>query len=237
MADIAKLLEGLAAVAWPVIFILLIFLFRPAVAALIESARSRKFTLKLGGQELTMEEASAQQRNFIADLQTQVIEIRSAIERGVQPANIVLDVTRVRTPPVAGAVLWVDDQPKNNSYFVQQLSDKGISVDLALTTSEGLRLFDKKSSYGVVISDMGRIENGTYKSTAGLELLREIRGRNKPIPFIIFSSSQGVRQHKDTAITLGATAITSSPTEMFGILQTAVQGGKALRGGSVDSSG
>ena len=54
MTDIAKLLEAIGAVAWPAIVILLILLFRPAIAGLIESAKSRKFTLRLGGQELTI---------------------------------------------------------------------------------------------------------------------------------------------------------------------------------------
>ncbi|MBP1732413.1 MAG: two-component response regulator [Deltaproteobacteria bacterium] len=221
MTDVAKLFEGLAAVAWPAIVILVILLFRPVVAALIESARSRKFTLKLGGQELTMEEASEQQRKLIADLQTQVLEIRKSLEGTVQPAEVPPEAAQTSKPPVSRSVLWVDDQPKNNSYFVQQLSDKGVSVDLALSGSEGLRLFDNKT-YGVVISDMGRTEDGTYKPTAGLELLQRIRERNKTIPFIIFSSSRGVRQHRDTAANLGATAMTSSPTEMFGILESAI---------------
>jgi hypothetical protein len=54
MAEFGKLLEGLATISWPVIILLLIFLFRPAVAALIESARSRKFTLRVPGTVYTM---------------------------------------------------------------------------------------------------------------------------------------------------------------------------------------
>ncbi|MBL8151645.1 MAG: hypothetical protein JNN15_17095 [Blastocatellia bacterium] len=54
MMDVAKFLEEFATVLSP---------------ALIESTRSRKFTLKLEDQELRMEEASQHQRTFIADLQ------------------------------------------------------------------------------------------------------------------------------------------------------------------------
>jgi len=42
MANISNILEGVAALLWPAIAIILVFLFRPAVAALIESAKSRK---------------------------------------------------------------------------------------------------------------------------------------------------------------------------------------------------
>ena len=217
MTDVPKLLEGLAAVAWPAIVVLLIILFRPAVAAVIESARSRKFTLKLGGQELTMEEASQQQRNLIADLQAQVVDIRKRMETSV----LASPQEPIRTTMLTSttSVLWVDDQPKNNSYFVQQLTDKGVTVDLALSTAEGLRLFEKKS-YVIVISDMGRTEEAAYKPTAGIEFLRQIRESNKTVPFIVFCSAQGAKKNRKAAMSLGATAITSSPTEMFGILQT-----------------
>ncbi|NTW76887.1 MAG: response regulator [Syntrophaceae bacterium] len=221
MTDIAKLLEAIGSVAWPASFILLIFLFRPAIAGLIESAKSRKFTLRLGGQELTMEEASEQQRKLIADLQAQVLEIKKSIEGIAPAAPETPEKAAPQMPPAVTSVLWVDDQPKNNSYFVQQLVDRGVNVELAMSTAEGLRMFDKKT-YGVVISDMGRTEDGTYKPTAGLELLKVIRERNKTTPFIIYSSSRGERGHREAAIKLGATTLTTSPTEMFGLLQAAI---------------
>ena len=218
MADVAQLVESVASIAWPAIIVLLIFLFRPAVAALIESARSRKFTLRLGAQELTMEEASQQQQTLIADLQSQILEIRKQIEAGGEPLTVVPEWSKGTASTPTKSILWVDDQPKNNSYFVQQLSEKGVAVDLAMSTADGLRSFDNKG-YGAVISDLGRTEDGTYKETAGLELLQKIRVRDKNIPFIIFCSSRGARKHREEAIALGSTAITSSPTEMSGILR------------------
>lgn len=220
MSEVAKLLEGIAVLAWPVIVILVILRFKPAIAALIESAKSRKFTLKIGGQELSMEEASQQQRNLIADLQAQVMEIKRQIEPQMQFAKESPVIARSAERALSHSVLWVDDNPKNNSYFVQQLRDKGVTVDLALSTAEGLRLFAGKT-YGVVISDLGRTENGAYKPTAGIELLKEVRAINKKLPFVIFCSSRGVRGYRDEAMSYGATAITSSPTEMSGILEGA----------------
>ncbi len=221
MSDIAQLLEAIGVVAWPAIIVLLILMFRPAIAGLIESAKSRKFTLKLGGQELTMEEASEQQRKLIADLQARVLEIKRSLEGVAPPAPTAPEKETLKMPSAVASVLWVDDQPKNNSYFVQQLVDRGVNVELALSTAEGLRMFDKKT-YGVVISDMGRTEDGIYKPTAGLELLKVIRERNKTIPFIIYSSSRGGREHREAAIKLGATTLTTSPTEMVGLLQAAL---------------
>ncbi len=217
MKNIKELLEAVAAISWPFIVILLILLFRSELSLFLKSARTRKFSIKIGNQELTMEEANKQQQTIITDLQAQVVEIKKRIGAAVLPVPPELP------PPTALApirsVLWIDDSPKNNSYSAQQLTDKGVNVDLALSTSDGLRLFGGKA-YGAVISDMGRTEDGKYKPTAGLELLRQIRGSNKTIPFIISTTSRGVSEHREEAIRLGATAITSSPTEVFGILQT-----------------
>ena len=217
MTDFAKILEGISALLWPCIVILLVFLFKPAVAALIESAKSRKFSLKIGGQELTMEEANAQQRTLIADLQTQVLEIQKKIG-GISQSKTKQHATKTRGIDQRARILWVDDQPKNNSYFVQQLSDKGFSIDLALSTSEGLRRFDREK-YSIIISDMGRTEEGSYKVTAGLELLKNIRAQSLEIPFIIFCTSRKSREHSSEAKALGVTSITSSPTELMGIIQ------------------
>ena len=69
MEPLAKLLSALASLAWPVIFVVLIFVFFDPLKKLIESARGRKFTIKVAGNELTMEEASEIQRQTVSDIQ------------------------------------------------------------------------------------------------------------------------------------------------------------------------
>lgn len=220
MTDAAKFIESLAALAWPAVAVLLIFMFRPALVALIESARSRKFTLKIGGQELSMEEANEQQSSLIADLQAQVLEIRKKIEMPVTHA--LAREVQSSAATSARAVLWVTDKPKDTSYFVQQLIDRGVSVDAAPSTSEALRLFHKRA-YGLIVSGLARDEDGRHKATAGLDLLREVRETNKTIPFVLFCGNKGLREHKEEALKLGVTAITSSGTEISGILRTAFE--------------
>jgi hypothetical protein len=77
MDKIGTLLDGFSSLLWPIIVILVIYLFRDAVLTIVESAKSRKFTIKIGDNELTMEEVSKQQRLLINDLQEQVINIGS----------------------------------------------------------------------------------------------------------------------------------------------------------------
>lgn len=222
MADFAKLIEALATLAWPAIAVLIILLFRPAVAAIIESAQSRKFTLKVGGQELTMEEAANQERGLIADLQAQVVALSRAVEGGTRGSSeLTLWSSGVRAP--AGrpqSVLWVDDHPKHNSYFVQQLLDKDVAVDLALSTAEALDRLSTRG-YTAIVSDMSRDEAGHHAETAGLELLKAVRERDRSVPFIVFCSTQGVVAHSREAMEGGATGITSSTTQLFGLLESA----------------
>jgi len=218
----AEILQGAAALLWPLIAIILIViliaLFRPNIAAIIKSAETRKVTLKIGNQELTLEEADKQQRNLIADIQSQVVELRRNIEGITGTIPALPESAKAERSAQRVAILWVDDNPKNNGYLVQQFLDMGLTVDLALSTSDGLKRFDE-GQYEVVISDMGRREEGSYKGTAGLSLLKEIRAINPDVPFIIFSTSTVVREYRSKAIAAGATSITSSPTELFGILQ------------------
>jgi CheY-like chemotaxis protein len=186
------------------------------VRGLIESARWRKFTLKVGGQELTMEEINQQQRALIADLQTQVetIRINAMPNKGHEKEKI--DAIP-REFPSRRSVLWVDDNPKNNSYLVQMLRDKGLRIDLALSTEEGMQHFHS-GNYGVIVSDMGRKESDRYHPDAGIELLKKVREQDPNIPFIIYCSAKKAREYRDHAIQYRVTDITSSPTEVTGVL-------------------
>lgn len=218
MIDFGKVLEGIATLLWPIIIIILLILFKPAVAAIVESAKSRKFTIKVGGNELTMEEVDKLQRGLITDIQSRVIELERRIEGKTRSAPAVREAPTTKLSAQGRSILWVDDTPTNNSYFVQQLSDMGITVDLALSTAEGLNRFNR-GQYSLVISDMGRTEEGIFKNTAGLDLLKEIRAKNPDVPCVIFTSYRSVQEYASEAKALGVTSITSSPTEIFAVLQ------------------
>jgi DNA-binding NarL/FixJ family response regulator len=65
---------------------------------------------------------------------------------------------------------------------------------------------------------MGRREDGKDNFRAGLDLLKAVRARDPQIPFVIFCSSRGVRDHRDEAMRLGANGITASATELSELL-------------------
>jgi CheY-like chemotaxis protein len=217
MEAVSKLLSAVATLLWPLIVIAVVLLFRSTLVAVLETAKSRKFTLKFGGQELSMDEASEQQRNLIADLQAQVTELAKKVGGGTASLDSAPVKVAVRSTPRPTTVLWVDDHPKNNSFFVEQLSKRGVNVELALSTDEALAKL-RRRKYDVVISDLGRTENHRENPRAGLDLLEKFREMDKERPFLIFCSQRGALTYRDEAIRIGATEITSSPTELSAYL-------------------
>lgn len=216
MEELAKLIEAITPVLWLLLVVFVIFKFAPAVKEIIESAKWRKFTLKIGGQELTMEELTEQQSKLLLDLQAQfealraqVLPKKNQIEKAVETAT--------QTPVPRKAVLWVDDNPKNNGLLVQMLRDKEIAVDIALSTQEATQRFESER-YGAVVSDMGREESGQYRPDAGITFLKKVRERDTQIPFIVYCSTQKAREYREQALRLGATDVTSSPADVSGAL-------------------
>lgn len=207
MDDLAKLISALAALAWPAVFaVLLVKLFEP-IRALVESARGRKFTIKVAGNELTMEEASEQQRVLLADLQNKLAQL----EKGLLPQAAIAPVTDAK--PRSKRVLWVDDRPRNNSFLVASLQDRGVQVDIARSTTEGLEAL-KQARYDAVISDMGRPEG----ETAGIDLAVKMKTVAPGVPVFIYCGKWAATHLRDDALAAGVVLITSSGSSLMAAL-------------------
>ncbi|PZD74744.1 Sensor histidine kinase RcsC [Acaryochloris thomasi RCC1774] len=225
MDSIIKLIEALATSAWPAIVFYIVFSYRRQVAALIESAKDRGFTIEVGGQKLSMKEVNQQQQNFIDDLQKQLNELRKTVDglginpeiEAIEPKVISLESVETAGLAQSNAILWVDDNPKNNSYFIELLQSRGYRVDLALSTSDGLAKLSK-NNYRLILSDMGRTESGQYIENAGVNLLEEVRQKNITNPYLFYCSTQKAKKYKKRVNELGGDAITSSPTDLRAIL-------------------
>lgn len=216
MASASALISAIAGVLWPVIAISVLVIFRRSFIQVLESANSRKFTLKIGGQELSMDEANEQQRLLILDLQSKVVQIEARLETaGLKPP---VSPEIQRSVHNLSKVLWVDDEPKHNGYAVDALNRWDVQVDLAENTADGLIKFGA-GQYSAIISDMGRKEGGRYNRRAGFELLKVVRERDMKIPFFFFCSTRSAQENRDEAMRLGANGITSSPTELYALLK------------------
>jgi CheY-like chemotaxis protein len=209
MDAIAKLVSALASLAWPLLFAVLLYHLYGPIRTLVESARGRRFTIKVAGNELTMEEASEQQRAIVSDLQTKLAELEKRIALGLVP----LQSTISAPTNSSKRILWVDDNPKNNSFLVASLEERGIRVDIALSTDEALAKF-KSTQYDIVISDMGRPEG----NKAGLDLTTKLKALRPNVSVFIFCGRAAAHNLRDEALRVGVTEITSSGTTLLSAL-------------------
>lgn len=209
MDALAKLLSALASLAWPLVFAVLLYKLFIPIRTLVESARGRKFTIKVAGNELTMEEASEQQRVILSDLQAKLVELEKRLGSGFATLQ-----NSISAPSTSSKrILWVDDRPKNNSFFVASLEELGVRVDIALSTEEALTKF-KKTQYDIVLSDMGRPEG----DKAGLDLTRKLKELSINTPVYIFCGASAARNLREEALRAGVTEITSSGTTLLSVL-------------------
>jgi CheY-like chemotaxis protein len=129
-------------------------------------------------------------------------------------AEDALSVAKSTDPSAWGDILWVDDYPQNNSAIVEALSRLGIRVDLASSTDEALERIQTHGNYGLVISDLGRRENGQNNSMAGRDLLERTRAAGYTMPFFVFAGRRGL-QHREELLSLGAQLVTNRASEVF----------------------
>jgi CheY-like chemotaxis protein len=190
-----------------VIGFLLFKLFAP-IKSLVESARSRKFTIKVAGNELSMEEASEQQRLLLADVQSKVVELEKRTTV-LAPAH----APSAEPRPTGKRILWVDDKPRNNSFLIAALEERGARVDTALSTEEGIKKLGD-SRYDIVISDMGRPEG----EKAGIELARRVHERAPGVPVYIYCGKWAAMNLREEALAAGVSEITSSGSTLMAAL-------------------
>ncbi|AKI01739.1 Response regulator receiver domain protein [Hoeflea sp. IMCC20628] len=88
-------------------------------------------------------------------------------------------------------VLWVDDFPINNAHLIESFKEKGVDIDLSISTEDALSKISSLD-YSAVISDLGRMENGFDNKFAGLELLKLIRKIDEKMPVLIFAGARGL---------------------------------------------
>ncbi|MCZ7555457.1 MAG: response regulator [Bacteroidia bacterium] len=162
---------------------------------------------------MSFEEAAKQQLIQINDLQKQPVRISHEVEELNENRDGVLP--RKDTPgPKIRRILWVDDYPSNNASIVSHLTNLGIVVDTALTTQEGLKRFHS-DHYNLIISDMGRNEDGTENPVAGIDLTKAIRQYDTDLPVIIFCSRRARQRYAEEVLTSGVSAVTNSAVRLL----------------------
>jgi Response regulator containing CheY-like receiver, AAA-type ATPase, and DNA-binding domains len=115
------------------------------------------------------------------------------------------------------SILWVDDNPLNNTYERQALEAFGIQFTISKSTEDALGRLQRKH-YDVIISDMAR----PPEQQAGYTLLEKVKAMNLTTPFIIYAGSKRP-EHITEARKRGAFGTTNEPQELFELVMSALK--------------
>lgn len=210
----AEIVDAVTGLLWPLLIAAVVWRLLPTIKDIIGS---RGFTVKAAGVEIGVQELSDQLARGSEDLREQV----SALKRQLAAIDGAPDATEspiARGLPRLQRILWVDDHPENNFYEIQALTAKGVSVELASSTSEGLAVLGAAQvPYDAVITDMGRTEDGHDRPSAGLDLMRALSDEGIDMPVVVYASAPAIARHAQRIREAGGRA-TASATELMEIL-------------------
>ena len=228
----ARIIEAVGSLLWPLLVAVVLIRVIPhipgVVADLRKAMRTRAFTVRIGGVELSIEDAAEQLRRQVTDLQTQLAAQLAQRDDAGPPAA-------PGAPPGAPAgaeagagpaadqgratILWVDDNPEGNALELAKLRDDGLEVLMARSTAEAMDVLSLRRGVRAIVTDMGRAEDGEFRSHAGLALLRQLHEAEQDQPVLVYTSARRVELARQDALDAGATAVTASPTELFAALR------------------
>jgi CheY-like chemotaxis protein len=237
----ASIIEAIGSLLWPLLVAVVLIRVLPhvpgVVADLRRALRTRAFRVKIGGAELTVEEATEQLRRQVTDLQDHMAaQLAAQADQGqprpLTPAGVDLGAAPA-AEPARPTVLWVDDDPDDNTLELAKLREDGIEVLLARSTAEALDVLSLRRGVGAIVTDLGRSEDGEFRSHAGLALLRQLGEAEHDQPVLVYTSGRRVELDRQDAVDAGADVVTSSPTELFAALGRILAAAPARPNGAV----
>jgi len=220
----ARIIEAIGSLLWPLLVAVLLIRVLPHVPSLVaelrRAMRSRAFTVKIGGTELTVEEATEQLRRQVTDLQTHMAV--QLAERG-ELAGAAPATAEEAAAPAPGqgrpTILWVDDQPGDHTLELAKLRDDGVEVLLARSTAEAMDVLSLRRGVQAIVTDLVRSEDGEFRSHAGLALLRQLKEAEQDQPVLVYTDGRRAELDRQDALDAGATVVTSSPLDLFAALR------------------
>lgn len=213
----ARIIEALGSLLWPLLLAVVVLRVVPHLPGLIadlrQALRARAFKVKIGGAELSVEEATEQLRRQVTDLQTQMAS--QLAERGPARAAAAAPRQDQRRP----TILWVDDRPERSAFELAKLRDDGVEILQARSTDEAMDVLALRRGVQAVVTNLGRTEGGEHHPHAGLTLMRQLREAGFEQPVLVYTWASRAEQERNDALAAGAAAVTASPTELFAALQ------------------
>jgi CheY-like chemotaxis protein len=222
----SELLTSISHYLWPVVAAAVLWKLMPVIR---EVLRTRSYKINVGGLSVDVQTASEGLQKQIADLQNQVARLAesSGASTGAAAGQLgpaiageqasTVSPQPAPRPPSGASVLWVDDKPENIAYEMQVLQNNGINVVTATTTPGALTRFYAGHFFSA-ITDMGRVEDGSYNPQAGLEFVKAVRAADSDIGLYVFTSDDLAIQYQDELLRAGANTVTSSTVQLLAAL-------------------
>jgi len=224
----ARIIEAIGSLLWPLLVAVVLIRVLPHVPAVVadlrRAMRTRAFTVRIAGAELTVEEATEQLRRQVTDLQThmavQLDERDGAVPPPPSAPGSAAGPGEVAGPPAPGrpTVLWVDDHPDDHALELAKLRDDGVEVLLARSTAEALDVLSLRRGVHAVVTDLGRSEDDEFRTHAGLALLRQLKEAEHTQPVLVYTEPARAELDRQDALDAGATVVTASPVELLAAL-------------------
>ncbi|WP_330084674.1 response regulator [Methylocystis iwaonis] len=216
LIDNVEFWRTLSALFWPATVIVI---FLSAKSYIFRFLDRDGLTIKVAGMEISVADATKNIGTEVADLQKKLSELEATVketnsdsrpEKTLTESNSGGENVEIQNKPTT--LLWVDDYPINNAFLVDRFRNDGINVVLSLSTKDAL----KTLGYGgidIIITDLGRKEEGFENPFAGSDLIKAIRSRNQKVPIMVFAGQRGL-ENKDRLLQEGADAVTASGVEV-----------------------
>jgi CheY-like chemotaxis protein len=164
MSELGELLGGIAAALWVVLALAVFLALRRPLAKRISEATK----IGLGPTGVSMEFAERKLEEAVKVSEEPQREISQVAKRTV------LDRLKRNADLLARArVLWVDDHPENNTPLIELLRQFGARVETPRSNDQALALL-RESRYDVIISDVGRDDEGPNSDLKGVELAEAV---------------------------------------------------------------
>jgi CheY-like chemotaxis protein len=219
----ARIIEAVGSLLWPLLVAVLLVRVLPLLPGLVgdlrRAVRTRAFGVRIGGAELSVEEATEQLRRQVTDLQTHMVaQLAERAEPGAAPGG----ATEAAAPaPDRGrpTILWVDDRPEERTLELAKLRDDEVEVLLARSTAEAMDVLSLRRGVRAVVTDLARTEDGEFRATAGLALLRQLKEAEQDQPVLVYTDGPRAALERQDALEAGAAVVTASPVDLFAALR------------------
>ncbi len=212
LATTPDLLTAISHYLWPALAAVVFVVLLPTIKRVLET---RNYNIKVGGLDVTVQEASQNLEKQISDLQAEV----SALKFHVAPAAGVAAAPRRGTSAGASAqgpgfasILWVDDQLVNVAYEISILQSRGVAVVTAQSTDEAL---GKLGSIQAVVTDSARTDNDHFNPSAGIDLVRRVHELRPSLPVFIYTLASIAQRIEREADEAGAAGVFSSSVDII----------------------